>query len=166
LNTPVRQIKELETLPIRVGAGPTVYLRDVGVIEDSSDVATGYALVNGRRTVYIPVTKRADASTVEVVARVRANLARMQAAIPDDIHISFEFDQSKYVTNALRGLVIEGVLGALLTALVVWLFLRDVRSAVIVVVTIPFALLGAVVGLWLTGQTVNIMTLGGLALAI
>jgi multidrug efflux pump subunit AcrB len=166
LNTPVRQIKDLESLPLRVGSGPTVFLRDVGVIEDSSDVATGYALVNGRRTVYIPVTKRADASTLDVISRVKANLPRMQAAIPDDIHIGFEFDQSTYVKNSLRGLAVEGVLGAFLTALVVWLFLRDLRSAFIVVVTIPFALFAALVALWLTGQTVNIMTLGGLALSI
>jgi multidrug efflux pump subunit AcrB len=166
LNSPVAQIRELETLPIRIGAGPAVYLRDVGVVEDASDVATGYALVNGRRTVYIPVTKRADASTLDVVRRVRAALPRMQTAIPEDIHISFEFDQSTYVTNSLRGLATEGALGALLTALMVWLFLRDLRSALIVVITIPFALLAALVALWLTGQTVNIMTLGGLALAI
>ena len=90
----------------------------------------------------------------------------MQSLIPEDIKIDFAFDQSVYVTHALRGLLVEGALGALLTGLVVWLFLRDLRSAAIVVVTIPFALLGALVGLWLTGQTVNIMTLGGLALAI
>ena len=90
----------------------------------------------------------------------------MQTLIPEDIHIEFAFDQSVYVTSALRGLVIEAILGALLTGLMVWLFLRDVRSALIVVVTIPFSLLGAIVGLWLTGQTINIMTLGGLALAI
>jgi len=166
LNTPVAQIKELETLPIRTGAGAAVYLRDVGVVEDGSDVATGYALVDGRRTVYIPVTKRADASTLDVVKRVKAALPRMQSAIPEDIHISFEFDQSTYVTNALWGLATEGALGALLTALMVWLFLRDFRSALIVVITIPFALLAALVALWLSGQTVNIMTLGGLALAI
>ena len=94
LNTPVRQIKDLETLPLRVGAGPAVYLRDVGVVEDSSDVATGFALVNGRRTVYIPVTKRADASTLTVVNEVKANLARFQALVPDDIKISYELDQS------------------------------------------------------------------------
>src|SRR5262249_15773712 len=140
LNTPVRQIKDLESLPLRTGAGPTVFLRDVGVIEDSSDIATGYALVNGRRTVYIPVTKRADASTLDVISRVKANLPGMQAAIPEDIHIGFEFDQSPYVRNALRGLAIEGALGAFLTALMVWLFLRDFRSAFIVVVTIPFSL--------------------------
>lgn len=166
VNSVVPQIQELANLPVRTGAGPAVYLRDIGTVENSSDVLTGYALVNGRRTVYIPVTKRADASTLDVVNRVKAELPRMQALVPDDIKVSFEFDQSTYVKNAIRGLVIEGALGALLTGLMVLLFLRDVRSALIVAVTIPFALLSAVVALWLAGQTINIMTLGGLALAI
>jgi multidrug efflux pump subunit AcrB len=166
LNSPVASIRDLEGLPIRTGTGATVYLRDVATVNDSSDIATGYALINGRRTVYIPVTKRSDASTLDVVQRVRDSLPRFQSLVPDDIHVEFDFDQSIYVTNALRGLALEGLLGALLTGLMVWLFLRDWRSALIVIVTIPFALLGAVVGLWLTGQTLNIMTLGGLALAI
>ncbi|HEY2934063.1 MAG TPA: efflux RND transporter permease subunit [Acidobacteriota bacterium] len=166
INSVVSQIQELGNIPIRTGAGPAVFLRDIGTVENSSDILTGYALVNGKRTVYIPVTKRADASTLEVVKRVKAALPRMQAAIPDDIRVSFEFDQSGYVKNAVRGVVVEGVLGALLTGLMVLLFLRDIRSALIVVITIPVALLAAVVGLWLSGQTINIMTLGGLALAI
>ena len=166
LNSVVPQIQELADLPIRTGSGPTVFVRDVGRVENSTDILTGYALVNGRRTVYIPVTKRADASTLDVVSRVKSELPRMQALVPEDIKVSFEFDQSTYVKNAIRGLVTEGGLGALLTGLVVLLFLRDLRSALIVVVTIPFALLGALVGLWLVSQTINIMTLGGLALAI
>ncbi|MBI4454832.1 MAG: efflux RND transporter permease subunit [Acidobacteria bacterium] len=166
LNSSVTQIQELAALPIRSGAGPTVFLRDVGTVENGSDIVTGYALVNGRRTVYIPVTKRADASTLEVVNRVKTELPRMQALVPEDIEVSFEFDQSSYVKNAIRVLATEGLLGAVLTGLMVLLFLRDVRSALIVVATIPFALLAALVGLWLTGHTVNIMTLGGLALAI
>ncbi|HEY3128677.1 MAG TPA: efflux RND transporter permease subunit, partial [Acidobacteriota bacterium] len=165
-NSVVSDIQELASLPIRVGSGPSVFLRDIGSVENSSDVLTGYALVNGRRTVYIPVTKRADASTLDVVNRVKAELPRMQSLIPEDIKVSFEFDQSTYVKNAIRGLIIEGALGALLTGLMVFLFLRDLRSSLIVVITIPFALLAALVGLWLAGQTVNIMTLGGLALAI
>ena len=165
-NSVVSDIQELGNLPIRTGKGPTVFVRDIGRVENSSDILSGYALVNGRRTVYIPVIKRADASTLDVVDRVKSELPRMQSLIPEDIKVNFEFDQSNYVKNAIRGLVIEGGLGALLTGLVVLLFLRDLRSSLIVVVTIPFALLGALVGLWLTGQTVNIMTLGGLALAI
>jgi multidrug efflux pump subunit AcrB len=166
INSVVTGIKELESIPIRVGSGPAVYLKDLGAVVDSSDILTSYALVNGRRAVYIPVTKRAEASTLDVVARVKASIPVFQALVPDDIKVSLEFDQSGVVLTSLRSLAFEGALGALLTGLMVFLFLRDLRSALIVVLTIPFSLLGAVVGLWLTGQTINIMTLGGLALAI
>ncbi|PYX59295.1 MAG: acriflavin resistance protein [Acidobacteria bacterium] len=166
INSVVSSIKDLQNLPIRTGAGPTVFLRDIGTVEDSSDIVTGYAEVNGRRTVYIPVTKRADASTLAVVNEVKANLAQFQSVVPADVKIDYEFDQSSYVRNALLSVVKEGLLGALLTGLMVLLFLRDWRSALIVVATIPFALLAAVVALWGAGQTINIMTLGGLALAV
>jgi multidrug efflux pump subunit AcrB len=166
INSVVSNIKDLQNLPIRTGAGPTVFLRDVGTIEDSSDIITGYAEVNGRRTVYIPVTKRADASTLAVVNEVKASLAQFQSVVPADIKIDYEFDQSSYVRNSLLSVVKEGLLGAVLTGVMVLLFLRDWRSALIVVATIPFALLTAVVALWGAGQTVNIMTLGGLALAV
>jgi multidrug efflux pump subunit AcrB len=172
VNSVVVDIQELASLPLRTGSGPTVYLRDVGTVLNSTDVLTSYALVDNRRTIYINVTKRADASTLEVVDRVKGELPKMQALLDSltpqsgDIKVSFEFDQSNYVKNSLRGLGMEGALGALLTGLMVLLFLRDFRSALIVVLTIPFALLGGIVGLWLTGQTLNIMTLGGLALAI
>lgn len=158
--------KELETLPIRGGPGPSVLLRDVGRIEDSSDVVSNVALVNGRHTVYMPVTKLPAASTLDVVANLRAALPKMRAAVPDDVHVDFEFDQSVFVKNAIRGLVSEGALGAVLTALTVLLFLRSWRSALIVVTTIPLSILSAIVALRLAGQTMNIMTLGGLALAV
>lgn len=166
LNSTVKNIKDLETVPVRTGVYPPVYVRDVATVTDGSDIVTSYALVNGRRTVYIPVTKRADASTITVVNLVKSNLAKFQSAVPEDIKVSYEFDQSQYVTRAISGLVMEGALGALLTGLMVLLFLRDWRSALIVVVNIPVALMGAVLALSLTGQTINIMTLGGLALAI
>ena len=163
-NAMVVQPQELGKIPIRPGAN--VYLRDLSVIEDSTDTTTGYALVNGRRAVYILVTKRADASTLAVVNEVKANLPRMQAVLPDDIKVSFEFDQSPYVTNAIWGVGLEGLLGAALTGLMVLVFLRDWRTVLVVVLNIPLALLGALIALWLTGQTINLMTLGGLALAV
>jgi multidrug efflux pump subunit AcrB len=163
-NAMVVDPKELGKIPIRPGSN--IYLRDLGVIEDATDIPTGYALVNGRRAVYILVTKRAEASTLSVVGEVRANLAKMQAVLPEDIKVSFEFDQSPYVTRAIWGVGTEGLLGAFLTGLMVLLFLRDWRSVIVVVLNIPLALLGAIIGLWLTGQTVNLMTLGGLALAV
>jgi multidrug efflux pump subunit AcrB len=159
-------LAELLSMPIRPVSGTTVYLRDIGTIENGTDLVTAYAHVNGRRTVYIPVTKRADASTLTVINRVKAAIPDFKKIVPDDIDVRLEFDQSPYVTNSLQGLVIEGLSGAALTGLMVLIFLRDWRSALIVVANIPFALLGAVVLLWATGQTLNIMTLGGLALAV
>src|SRR5262249_14846734 len=161
-----RNIKDLEGVPVRSGVFPTVFLRDVGQVVDGSDIVTSYALVNGRRTVYIPVTKRSTASTLSVVSLVKANLPTFQRVIPADVSVSYQFDQSPYVMRAIGGLVLEGTLGAVLTGLMVFLFLRDWRSASIVVINIPLSLMGSILALWLTGQTINIMTLGGLALAV
>src|SRR3954464_1050576 len=159
-------LSELLSTPIRPKAGATVYLRDVGTIESGSDLVTAYAHVNGKRTVYIPVTKRADASTLAVIRRVKAAMPEFKKAIPEDVDVRLEFDQSGYVAAAIRNLATEGLLGALLTGLMVLFFLRDWRSALIVVMNIPFALFAAVICLWAMGQTINIMTLGGLALAV
>src|SRR5499427_9422483 len=159
-------LSELLSTPIRPVSGATVYLRDIGNIENGTDIITAYAHVNGKRTVYIPVTKRADASTLAVINAVKAAIPDFKKVVPDDVEVSLRFDQSPFVTNSIRGLVTEGLLGAALTGLMVLVFLRDWRAAFIVILNIPFALLSAVVMLWGTGQTVNIMTLGGLALAV
>ncbi len=159
-------LAELLKTPIRPGPGTAVYLRDIGAIENGADIVTAYAHVNGRRTVYIPVTKRADASTLSVIHAVRAAIPEFKKVVPEDVDVSLQFDQSPYVTDSLRGLVMEGLLGAFLTGLMVLLFLHDWRSVLIVVTNIPFALLSAVILLWAARQTLNIMTLGGLALAV
>jgi multidrug efflux pump subunit AcrB len=160
------ELNELMNTPIHPASGTSVYLRDIGMVENGTDIVTAYAHVDGRRTVYIPVTKRADASTLAVISAVKAALPVFRKAIPDDVDVQLAFDQSGYVSNAIGSLVREALLGAILTGLVVWLFLRDWRGAVIVVANIPFALATAVLLLWATGQTINIMTLGGLALAV
>ncbi|MCZ2074353.1 MAG: efflux RND transporter permease subunit [Bryobacterales bacterium] len=159
-------LQDLLDTPVRTGSGPAVYLRDVGSVALSTDILSGYAHVNGRRAVYINVTKRADASTLAVIKRVREALPSFRNLVPEDINVSLEFDQSGYVSRAIRALVNEGVLGAILTGLTILLVLRDWRSALIVITTIPASLLAAVVWLWAAGQTINIMTLGGLALAV
>src|SRR3954453_4062053 len=166
INSVVTSVNDLLELPIRTGAGPPISVRDVASISDSTDIPTAYALVNGRRAVYIPVTKRPNASTLDVVGEVKANLRRFQALVPDDIKVSYELDQSRNVSASLQAVLREAAIGALLTGLMVLIFLRDWRSAGIVVVTIPFALLAAVIALWGAGQTINVMTLGGLALAV
>src|SRR5271165_1694699 len=162
----VTNYQDLLSIPIHPGAGAAVYIRDVATISDTSDILAGYALLNGKRTVYIPVTKRPDASTITVVNEVRSSLQRFQSLIPEDIKITYEFDQSQYVRAALWSVVREALIGAALTGLMILFFLRDWRSSLIVVITIPFALLAAVVALRVSGQTINIMTLGGLALAV
>ena len=166
VNSIVKDPLELLDVPLRLGVSRTVYLRDVAKVVDSSDIQTGYALVNGKRTVYIPITKRADASTLAVVETVKANIPRFQSVLPDDIKVSYEFDQSAYVKRAIGSLFWEAILGAILTGLMVLLFLRDWRSVLIVILNIPLALLFSILFLWISGQTVNIMTLGGLALAV
>ncbi len=165
-NSLIRNPQEFLEVPLKLGSGPTVFLKDIATVHDAADITVGYALVNGKRAVYIPIVKKADASTLDVVNNLKAALPRMREAIPEDVTLKYEFDQSVYVTDQLKNLISEGVLGALLTGLMVFLFLRDWRSVVIVVVTIPISLLSAVILLNLFGQTINIMTLSGLALAI
>jgi len=162
----VKDINRLGDIPIRANGTRTVFVRDIGTVKDAADIAYGYALVKGRRTVYIPVTKRADASTLSVVNLVKENLGKFQAVLPPGVKVSYEFDQSPFVTRAIFGLTQEGALGAILTGLMILLFLRDWRSALVVVVNIPLAILAALFALWISGQTVNLMTLGGLALAV
>ena len=166
VNTDLPSIHQLDYLPIKMGAGPTVFMRDVATITDSSDILAGYALYNGRRTVYVPVIKRADASTVSVVNALKDHLESMRNMLPKDVGITYRFDQSKHVTDSIKGLLMEGALGAILPGLMILLFLRDLRSTLIVVTTIPCVLLGACVSLYLTGQTINLQTLAGLSLAI
>jgi multidrug efflux pump subunit AcrB len=157
---------ELGHVPVRIEDGRQVLVRDVAQVSIGADLVTNVALLDGRRTVFMPVTKRSDASTLSVVRTVREALPRMRAVVPDDVRVEMVFDQSRFVTGALQGLVFEGALGAVLTALMVLLFLRDIRSALIVVITIPLSLLAACLALRALGQTINLMTLGGLAMAV
>jgi multidrug efflux pump subunit AcrB len=163
-NTMVADPQELRNVPLKLGEN--VYIRDVGTVADATDIPVGYALVNGRKSVYLPVVKQASSSTLTVVNAVKENLSRFQAAMPDDVKVTYEFDESPIVYRAIESVGVEGALGAGLTGLMVLLFLRDLRAVIVVVLNIPLALLGSIVALNLTGHTINIMTLGGLALAI
>jgi multidrug efflux pump subunit AcrB len=165
-NTVIDKPEEFLQIPLKKGAGPTVLLRDIATVEDAADVTVGFALVNGKRSVYIPVTKTSDASTMNVVNALREKLPEMQALLPDYVELTYEFDQSVYVIQAVKSLAVEGVLGALLTGLMIFLFLRDIRGSAIVVLNIPIAILTSILLLSLCGQTINIMTLSGLALAV
>ncbi len=166
INSLEGKVEHFEDIPIKSNGTTSIYVKDVARVADGADITVDYALVNGKRSVYIPVVKTADASTWEVVQTLRKEIPEMKSLLPDDIDISYEFDQSVFVINSAKSLMTEGILGAILTGLMVLLFLRDWRSSLVVIITIPVAVLGAVFFLKLAGQTVNIMTLSGLALAI
>ena len=166
LNSLEEKVSQFENIAIKSNGSSSVNISDVAKVADAADVTVDYALVNGKRSVYIPVVKTADASTWDVVQNLRSKLPEMQSLLPDDVKISYEFDQSIFVINSAKSLMTEGILGAILTGFMVLLFLRDWRSSLVVIITIPVAVMSAVFFLKLAGQTVNIMTLSGLALAI
>jgi multidrug efflux pump subunit AcrB len=165
-NTTIRSVKDFENIPLYKGGVQNLYLKDVATVEDGADITTSYALVNGKRSVYLPVTKSADASTWDVVQNLKKAIPRFQSLLPEDVKLSFEFDQSVYVINSVRSLLTEGIIGAILTGMMVLLFLGDMRGALIVILTIPTSIISGVLFLYLFNQTINIMTLSGLALAI
>ena len=135
-------------------------------MSDATDLNYGYALVNGHKSVYLPIVKKSTASTLQVVSDIRKSMPLFKSVLPDDVDISFEFDESPTVVSAITNVGMEGLIGTVLTGLMVLLFLRDWRSVIVVVLNIPLALLASLFALWVTGYTINIMTLGGLALAI
>ncbi|MBE7173440.1 MAG: efflux RND transporter permease subunit [Williamsia sp.] len=165
-NTTIKTVKEFEDIPLFKGGVQTIFLRDVATVEDAGDITTSYALVNGKRSVYMPITKSADASTWDVVQNLKKNIPRFQSLLPEDVKLSYEFDQSVYVINSVKSLITEGAIGAILTGLMVLLFLGDRRGALIVILTIPASVISGVLFLYLFNQTINIMTLSGLSLAI
>ena len=166
LNSLEDKVEDFNQISIVTKGHRTIFLKDLATVADGSDVTAGYALVNGSRSSYIPVVKTADASTWDVVTKLKAKLPEMRSLLPDDIEVSYEFDQSIFVINAVKSLLFEGGLGAILTGLMVLLFLGDWRSSLIVILTIPVSITIAVFLLNLAGQTINIMTLSGLSLAI
>ena len=163
-NATVVDIQQMGTIPLRLERN--VYLRDVATIQDDVDITYGYALVNGKKSVYLPIIKKDTGSTLTVVADVHKAMQLFRDAVPKDVSVNFEFDESPTVVAAVESVATEGLIGAALTGLMILLFLRDLRSVIVVVATIPLALLGSLVGLWVTGNTINIMSLGGMALAI
>ena len=163
-NALVSDIQDIGKIPLKMGHN--VYIRDVAKITDSTDLDYGMALVNGRKSVYLPIIKKATASTLSVVADIRKSMPVFAAAIPADIKVSYAFDESPTVIAAIRSVATEGMIGAVLTGVMIMIFLRDIRSVVVVVLNIPLALTGSLLGLYLTGNSINIMSLGGMALAI
>jgi multidrug efflux pump subunit AcrB len=163
-NATVVDIQKLGEIPIKLGQN--VYLRDIATIQDDTDITYGYALVNGQKAIHLPIIKKDTGSTLTVVADVHKSMEKFRNAVSKDVKISFEFDESPTVVEAVKSVATEGAIGAGLTGLMILLFLQDPRSVLVVVLNIPLALMGSLVGLWITGNTINIMSLGGMALAI
>ncbi|MEO6546982.1 MAG: efflux RND transporter permease subunit [Ferruginibacter sp.] len=166
VNTTIKNVKDFENIPLFKGGVQSLYLKDVATVEDGADITTSYALINGKRSVYLAITKSADASTWDVVQNLKKAIPRLQTLLPEDVKLSYEFDQSVYVINSVKNLLAEGAIGAILTGLMVLLFLGDPRGALIVIMTIPISIIAGILFLSLFHQTINIMTLSGLSLAI
>ncbi len=167
-NAMIDTVEHMGDVPIRTDPeGRTILLRDVADPKDASMIQTNIVRVDGRRQVYVPVYRQQGASTLGVVGTLQSNLPDMKARLTTpDVELKVVMDQSVYVRSAIESLIEEGVLGAVLCSLVILLFLGEWRMTAIAVLTIPVAVLGALAGLYGMGQTINLMTLAGLALAI
>src|SRR5205085_10459901 len=166
LNSSPDSIKAFNDLPIKAVDGATVVLGDVARVRDGYAVQQNMVRVDGRRATYLAILKKADASTLAVVESTREQLPIIKAAAPEGMELKIDFDQSVFVRAAIKNVLHEAVIASILVSLMILLFLGSWRGAVLVGTSIPLAILVGLVGLFLFGQTLNLMTLGGLALAI
>jgi CzcA family heavy metal efflux pump len=166
LNDAPSDLRDLDGLPIKTVNGAMVYMRDVAHTHDGNPPQTNIVHVNGSRSVLMSVLKNGSTSTLSIIAGVKQKLAEMKPALPETLEIAPVADQSLFVRGAISGVAREGVIAALLTSLMILLFLGSWRSTVIIAISIPLSILGAIILLAAFGETFNIMTLGGLALAI
>jgi multidrug efflux pump subunit AcrB len=165
-NSMVKKVEDLNDFPIRSKPGDAVYLRDVGEARDSYAIQTSRVRIDGRDQVYVPVYRQQGASSLSVADGVKDYIPEMESRLPEGTRLDFVMDQSLYVREAIHSLIEEGIVGAGLVSLMILIFLGNWRMTVIASVSIPLSILGAIIGLHATGNTVNAMTLGGLALAI
>jgi multidrug efflux pump subunit AcrB len=166
-NSMVATPEQFARIPIKQVDSQVVRLGDVATIVDGQRWRTNTVLVDGRRAVYMPLLRQTGASAVDVIDNVKAFLPRLhQHGLPDDVHVEVAFDQAQYVREALTNLRLEALYGAVLASLVVLLFLGSLRTTWIVALSIPLSILAALMGLYFTGHTLNIMTLGGIALVL
>ena len=166
LNAAPRTVAELADLPIKVVGNSTIYLRDVANVRDGFGVQTNIVRRDGRRGTLLTVLKAGDASTLEVVDNIRAAMPRVASTLPPELKVDLLADQSVFVRGAMTGVIHEAIIAACLTALMILLFLGSWRSTLIIAVSIPLSILTSVITLSFLGETINIMTLGGLALAV
>src|SRR5947208_4657620 len=157
---------ELGELPIKAVNGAMVYIRDVASVRDGNPPQTNIVHVDGNRSVLMMVLKAGSISTLDIIAGIKQKVIDVKDALPEALKIGFFADQSLFVRGAIEGVANEGVIAALLTSVMILLFLGSWRSTVIIAVSIPLSVLGAIIMLSAIGETLNIMTLGGLALAV
>jgi multidrug efflux pump subunit AcrB len=166
LNNSAATIAELNDLPIKTVNGATIFIHDVGQVRDGSPPQGNVVHVDGARAVLTTIMKNGSASTLDVIQGVKDAIPRLRELLPDELDINVLNDQSVFVSAAVSGVVHEGIIAAALTSLMILLFLGSWRSTLIIAISIPLAVLSALAGLWAMGETLNIMTLGGLALAV
>src|SRR3990172_1497592 len=166
-NAMVEHVPDFNDLPVRIeGNGSPVFVGDVAAVEDAAQIQTNVVRIDGRRQVYIPIYRQPGANTIAVVDGIKGQLGEINKRLPPDVNLDVVMDQSVYVRESIRHLQWEGILGAALAGLMVLLFLGSVRSTFIILTSLPLAILAAVIGLFVSGQSLNGMTLGGLALAV
>jgi CzcA family heavy metal efflux pump len=166
LNSAPSAIEDLGRIPIKAVNGTTILMRDVAEVHDGNAPQTNIVHVDGGRSVLMSVLKNGSASTLAIVDGVRAKLASLRAGLPDALKVVPINDQSVFVRAAIKGVALEGVIAAALTSVMILLFLGSWRSTVIIAVSIPLSIMGSILGLAVIGETLNLMTLGGLALAV
>ncbi|MBI5129999.1 MAG: efflux RND transporter permease subunit [Rhodopseudomonas palustris] len=166
LNNSPKQMADLGNLPIKAVGGAMVYVRDVASVRDGNPPQTNIVHVDGNRSVLMMVLKAGAVSTLDIISGIKRKVAEVKDALPEQLKIAFIGDQSVFVRGAITGVAVEGVIAALLTSVMILLFLGSWRSTIIIAVSIPLSVLGAIVCLAAIGETLNIMTLGGLALAV
>ena len=165
-NSMAEKVDDLNEFPVTLGARQAILLKDIGRAEDSAMIQTSRVRIDGRNEVYVPIYRQQGASSLAVADGVRAHIPHMEARLPEETSLAMVMDQTVAIRAALWSLLEEGATGAILVSLMILLFLGNWRMTLIATLSIPLALLGAVIGLHVTGNTINAMTLGGLALAI
>jgi multidrug efflux pump subunit AcrB len=165
-NSSPTRVEELRRLPIKVVSGAPVFLADVADVYDGFADQSNIVRINGRRAVYMAILKKADASTLAVVDAVKEALPAIQAAAPEGLELKFDVDQSEFVRDAIRSVGREALAASVLVSLMILMFIGSWRSMLLVCTSIPLAILFGIIGLKMSGQTLNLMTLGGLSLAI
>ncbi|HIM57344.1 MAG TPA: efflux RND transporter permease subunit, partial [Candidatus Latescibacteria bacterium] len=165
-NGMVKDVRELDDVPIKFKDGRPIYLRDVGNVEDSSQIQTNIVRINGRRQVYIPIYRQPGENSLAIVQSIKDLIEPIEARLSQPVNLGVVFDQSTVIKSAINELSLAAIIGAVFAALVIVGFLRSLLPSVAVLVTVPLAVLGTFIGLSFSSQTINVMTLGGIALAV